>query len=480
MRRFRYYIAGLILALLYIAAAELIWLPAPLKLAASGMLWIDMINWLLYALAFIPLLWLVGGCRGIVERVNRSGGFARVATIRFERLLAVVQYGIALLGVSAIGCIAIFPQRLILSLPLIGGMLLIVCIEMVWSELLARRSMEKRGGRWPKTFIWMLGSGLAAAFVLVYPTNYIVTYPGLTMNMNRYAHVEGGAAGGSISGVLVFDRPAVPADWLYSLVLPEYTFERKPENEPSLSESYTLVSTMKTDANSVAAAIAEGKAGIGNGVTTTGVRIVGMTKDAIAQGALVPGDLIVSLNGKGVESVTELTSIMADPAFVIPGETVQVGVQRGTLAEKLTLEVKTAAAAATDQLPVRAVFGISVQNELKLDAPRPVSYYSYIAHIGGPSHGAMLTLALLDQLTPGGVTHGLQVAGTGTIEPDGSVGLVGGVPQKAYAVSRTDADVFFVPAELEQEAKSAAPELLVVPVRTIDDILLWLQTHGKS
>ncbi|WP_338552047.1 S16 family serine protease [Paenibacillus sp. KS-LC4] len=480
MRRFRYYIAGLVLALLYIMAAELIWLPAPLKLPASGILWIDMINWLLYALAIIPLLWLAGGCRGIVERRKRSGGFAPVAAIRFERLLAVVQYGIAILGVSAILSIVIFPQRLMLSLPLIGGMLLIVCIEMAWSELLVRRSHSRRGGRLPKTFIGMLGSALAAAFVLVYPTDYIVTYPGLTMNMNRYAHVEGGAAGGSISGVLVFDRPAVPADWLYSLVLPEYTFERKPENEPSLSESYTLVSTMKADANSVAAAIAEGKAGIGAGVTTTGVRIVGMTKDSIAQGVLVPGDLIVSLNGKAVDNVMELTSYMEDPAFVTPGKPVQVTVQRGTLAEKLTLEVKTAAAAATDQWPVRAVFGISVQNELKLDAPRPVSYYSYIAHIGGPSHGAMLTLALLDQLTPGGVTHGLNVAGTGTIEPDGSVGLVGGVPQKAYAVSRTDADVFFVPEELAPEAKSAAPELRVVPVRTIDDILLWLQTHGKS
>jgi PDZ domain-containing protein len=155
------------------------------------------------------------------------------------------------------------------------------------------------------------------------------------------------------------------------------------------------------------------------------------------------------------------------------GDSVKVSVRRG--AEKLAVAVT---AAASEDKPGRSVFGISIQPEVELDTPRTVAYNEYMAHVGGPSHGAMLTLAMIDQLTPGGVTKGLRIAGTGTIEADGSIGMVGGVPQKAYAVSRTEADVFFVPLEGEEAAKTAAPELRIVAVSHIDDVLDWLQEHS--
>ena len=51
--------------------------------------------------------------------------------------------------------------------------------------------------------------------------------------------------------------------------------------------------------------------------------------------------------------------------------------------------------------------------------------------VGGPSAGLAFTLAIIDDLTPGALTGGKRVAVTGTIAPDGSVGAVGGVEQKA-------------------------------------------------
>jgi len=70
------------------------------------------------------------------------------------------------------------------------------------------------------------------------------------------------------------------------------------------------------------------------------------------------------------------------------------------------------------------------------------------------------------------------VAGTGTIGPGGVIGQVGGVRQKAYAVSRTGADVFFVPAGQEDEARLGAPDLTIVPAATLDDVLNWLKSGG--
>lgn len=227
---------------------------------------------------------------------------------------------------------------------------------------------------------------------------------------------------------------------------------------------------MKTDANSVAAAVAMMKAGVGDGITAEGVRVIAIIKDSPADQQLQAGDIIEQLNGQAVHSIAEMTAYMTQA--VKPGDSVAVTLRRDGVIKEIEVPTK-----ASEDEPKRPVFGISVQTELNLDIPLSVDYKRFMAHIGGPSHGAMLTLALIDQLTPGGVTHGIQVAGTGTIEEDGSIGLIGGIKQKAYAISRTDADVFFVPAELESAARSGAPELNIVPVRTIDDVLSWLKQH---
>lgn len=71
LRHARYYFAGIVCVILYILVAELIWLPAPLRLS-SGRLWMDMIDELLYGLAIIPLLW------GLARRLV-SVGYGAIA-----------------------------------------------------------------------------------------------------------------------------------------------------------------------------------------------------------------------------------------------------------------------------------------------------------------------------------------------------------------------------------------------------------------
>src|SRR5690606_27520587 len=122
----------------------------------------------------------------------------------------------------------------------------------------------------------------------------------------------------------------------------------------------------------------------------------------------------------------------------------------------------------------KAALGIYIEQAVTVNQPLSVDYIPYIAHFGGPSHGAMLTIALLDQLQHGQLVGSKHIAGTGTIEIDGSIGMVGGIKQKAYAVSRSDADVFFVPEQAVELAKQGAPGLQVVGVSHIIDIINWL------
>lgn len=198
----RYYLAGLAVALAALVAAELIWLPAPLK-TASGMQWIEMIDWLFNLLALAPLSFAIGALLGLF----RHGGWRGLSI-----LLQLLRLVIAGLGLIGAGYVLFAPEKLFLLLVLIGAAVPLVFADMFISEILHRvragkaynsgMQQGRRGKRSRKALKWLPKRSIAALLVtvvlilaLVCPTGYQVTYPGMTLNMNRYAHVESGAQG---------------------------------------------------------------------------------------------------------------------------------------------------------------------------------------------------------------------------------------------------------------------------------------------
>ena len=81
------------------------------------------------------------------------------------------------------------------------------------------------------------------------------------------------------------------------------------------------------------------------------------------------------------------------------------------------------------------------------------------------------------------LTGGLRIAGTGTIDADGTVGAVGGVTLKTQAAKRDGATVFLVPKDECSEANGNLPKgLRLVPVSTLKgalSALRGLRTHGQ-
>lgn len=438
---------GMALALLLVVIGELIWLSDPIRFGTK-FFWIDALDLLVYLPALIPLIWMAA----VVLRILAEGG------VKFLSGAVLTSGAIAALTILTV------PKHLEFSAGALAITWLFVFADLFFDE----RNRRKIPVRTLTVFIWVIG----LLFIFLWPTSYLVTYPGLTMNMNRYAQVKGGNLHGDISGVLVFERPAFPIDWLYAKLFPHYTFERIDKLGMSLGAYNQLIKTMKEDANAAGSAIAFQKLGRGKGITTYGVLITNVDPNSAVKGIMLPGDVIEGVNGQSVTTVKELSDRML---LIKPGNKVEVSVQRGD--KRVTLQTGTRA---NPDDPKRAAFGIQVSNKFEYDIPETVKYHNYMLHEGGPSHGAMLALTLIDQLTPDGVTNGNRVSGTGTIEPDGSVGPVGGVEQKAYTVSRVGADVFFVPFQNEEEARRGAPGLQIVSVHSLDDILNWLRTHPKE
>jgi PDZ domain-containing protein len=222
----------------------------------------------------------------------------------------------------------------------------------------------------------------------------------------------------------------------------------------------------------MASAVAFAKLGLGQGVVSHGARVIALTKGFPAVKQMKLGDVIIQINSHPISTTTQLINYIKE---VKPGNELSFIVVRDKV--QLSLSIKTIEDAKD---PKKAVIGIQISDEVDLDLPLKVEFKPYLLHVGGPSHGAMLTLALIDQLTPGGVTHGNIVAGTGTIDSLGEVGPIGGIRQKAFTIERSKADVFFVPADQLADARQGAAHLNIIPVKTIDDILKWLKEHPKS
>jgi len=444
------YRTGLVLLPIVIIIGELLWVIDPLRLPGDVFL-IDYVHVLISLTSLIPLLWAASAL--ISWRTRPGPGTA-------------ILRGIVIASSLTTGITILVAPRQYWALGIgLGVAWISVLVDLVLEEYRRRRSFPARG------VLWAAGSIISLVFLLC-PTPYLVTYPGMTMNMNRYAHVAEGEPHGQISGVLIFERPAFPVDWLYARLFPNYEFSRTEDLGMSLGEYNQVVRVMKQDANSVAAAIGLERAGIGQGAIHLGVFVNAVLKDSPAQGVLMPGDIIVQMNGQPVSRLEDLQQLML---AVSPGDAVTLEVQRE--GRKMRLQLDTVPSGSD---PSRAVVGIQISDYVEFDVPREVMFTEYMLHEGGPSHGAMLALTIIDQLTPGGVTYGNRVAGTGTIRADGSIGPIGGIRQKAFTVARSGADVFFVPSGQEEEARRGAEELNIVPVRTIDDILAWLRDHPGS
>jgi len=104
---------------------------------------------------------------------------------------------------------------------------------------------------------------------------------------------------------------------------------------------------------------------------------------------------------------------------------------------------------------------------------------------GGPSGGLLTALAYLDASTPGDLTGGRTIAGTGTISLFGQVGDIAGARFKIVGARDAGADVFFAPvgSNAREAAQASARNHLgvpVVPVATLQQALDWLCAHGGA
>lgn len=295
------------------------------------------------------------------------------------------------------------------------------------------------------------------------------TYP-VTGNLDMTTVLESGGPRGGLTFVDAIASWLDPSD---AVVPRELIFPDDVTGEQVQQRQAMLFSTSESDA--VAAALNYLKMPV---ISTTVVTAV--FQGSPADGVLVPKDEILAIDGTKVTAPDQVAkAIRARPIGTTFAITVRRdGVEKdGSMQDNVEQTVQVTSAANPDNAEVPYI-GITVGTFYS--AGFPIDFT--LTDVGGPSAGLMFATGIVDKLTPDNLTDGKHIAGTGTIEPDGTVGPIGGIRQKMAGARNAGAELFLMPKAHCTEAAGHIPDgLTVVPVETLTQGVEAIQayTAGK-
>ena len=175
------------------------------------------------------------------------------------------------------------------------------------------------------------------------------------------------------------------------------------------------------------------------------------------------GDVLETITPEGGQTTTLASfSQLRELMTTIPeGTRVTLGVRRGD---------QKASAVLTTIAPQEGTTGSLLGLSLKISVDSPVEATFGLSDVGGPSAGMMFALGVVDEITPGSLTGGKDISGTGTIDMTGQVGPIGGIQQKMAGARESGSTFFLAPASNCNEVKGHEPKgMQVFAVNTLHE-----------
>ncbi len=312
-------------------------------------------------------------------------------------------------------------------------------------------------------------------FILQVPLNYYIITGGGTSDISSRIEVKDAyKSKGSLNISYVTELPGTVMTYLLSYIIP--TWERENANlyKYSKEESTTDISfrndlDLKT-ASSQATYWAYTLANKELIKTNSDLYVI-----TIFEGYNTPlkvGDKIKSMDNYSYETIEEYRNYIQTKK---ENEEVTIKIERNNK----TKEIKSKIYSYKDHL----ILGVGLQflNEYKTD---PKVKINFKARESGPSGGLITTLEIYNQLTKKDITKGLRIAGTGTIEENGTIGEIGGIEHKILGAENDNIDIFLVPSgnnykTAKEYKKQKKLKIKLIEVKTIQDALIKLENVKK-
>lgn len=314
--------------------------------------------------------------------------------------------------------------------------------------------------------------------------------PGSAHEVSRFIQVQDGDDNdeGTLSLMTVSLSQATP----FTYTLAKFQDHRKimemeqVRNHEEDEEEYNIRQLkLMQDSQFNAKYVAFNRAKLPYEVHYNGVFVLNVLEGGASDGILKAGDEIISVNGNPIEKQDDLIKILANKGLDYKVDLVIV---RNDEKVDLTTKLKKI----PESKEGRVGLGITYTESKSITTTPKVTVKT--ENIGGPSAGLMFTLEILNQLVDEDVTKGYNIAGTGEMNVDGTVGRIGGIDMKVIAADEDGMEIFFAPDDtISAEAKASNPSLesnytvasrtakeigtkmKIIPVKTIDDALTYLE-----
>lgn len=214
--------------------------------------------------------------------------------------------------------------------------------------------------------------------------------------------------------------------------------------------------TASQDSAVIAALVETGMAGSMH-LTVTAVTEQQTSTDVQAEDVLET----ITPEGGQTTSITSFSQLRELMTTIPEGTRVSLGVTRGE---------QQVSAALTTIAPQEGTTGSLLGLSLRISVDSGVEATFGLSDVGGPSAGMMFALGVVDEITPGSLTGGKDISGTGTISMDGQVGAIGGIQQKMAGARNAGSRFFLAPASNCNEVKGREPEgMQVFAVSTLHE-----------
>lgn len=317
-------------------------------------------------------------------------------------------------------------------------------------------------------------------FLSSFKLDYYIYQPGGIYALDEVVNVDQRfESEGEMHLVTVRGGQATPIYYLWAKIRPYYEIYDLDDIRPEgiSQEEYMNTQLHIMESSQEAATVVAFKASDREiDIEYKGVYVMGVVDGMPADGNLQPGDQIVEIDGKAVNSTQEVLEIISNYS---KGEDIEAKVIR----EDEEMNVSFALGTFPNE-PDRVGMGVSLVTDRDVTVDPKVNFDS--GSIGGPSAGLMMSLEIYDQLTTEDITKGYLIAGTGEIDYEGNVYRIGGIDKKIVAADRDGADVFFAPNEkgkdgsnyevAKQTAEKIGTDMEVVPVDTFQDAIDYLES----
>lgn len=306
--------------------------------------------------------------------------------------------------------------------------------------------------------------------ICTWPVNYYIVIGGGISDISDRVVVENGdSSNGSFNLSYVSELKGTTLSYLLSYVMPHWKRVSMDDYKYTTDEDYQDIEFRSEldllSSNSNAIYYAYQLADKPCGVVKTDVYVI--VKFPEYDNPLEVGDKLLKVNGVLCANLVEFQEAIQK----VEGNSVRVTVLRDGKEMELTSKLY--------EEENRKVLGVGLQSVTTYDVDPEVKF-QFEKNESGPSAGLITTLSIYDQLTKGDLTKGKLIAGTGTIEADGSIGQIGEVEYKLLGAVDGGAQVFLVPAgenyqDCKKMKKDENLDIKLISVKNIDDAIKKLK-----